>query len=46
MPNNFERKIVHANIQDQKRNFLYHIIIKILGILNKDRALKAAREKD
>jgi hypothetical protein len=33
------------NRQDQKRTSPYHIIIKILGIQNKERIQKAAKEK-
>jgi hypothetical protein len=33
------------NHQDQKRNTPRHIIIKTLGIQNKERILKAAKEK-
>jgi hypothetical protein len=33
------------NSQDKKRNTPQHIIIKTLNIQNKDRILKAAKEK-
>lgn len=44
MANEFQEVYtVHANRQDQKRNFPYHIVTKTLDILNKDRILKAKK---
>ena len=45
MPMNIKEAYRTLNRLDQKRNSSLHIIIKITNALNKDRILKAAREK-
>ena len=39
------RSLQNSNRLDQKRNSYRHIIIRIANVLNKDRILKAVREK-
>ena len=45
MPMNIQEAYRTANILDQKRNSSPHIIITTINALNKDRILKAVREK-
>jgi len=45
MPMNIQEAYRTPNGLDQKRNSSWHIIIKTTNALNKDRILKAAREK-
>jgi hypothetical protein len=46
IPMNIQEAYRTPNRLDQKRNFSQHIIIRITNALNKDRLLKAVREKD
>jgi hypothetical protein len=43
---NIQEPYKTPNTLDQKRNSSHHIIIKILNALNKEKMLKAVREKD
>jgi zona occludens toxin (predicted ATPase) len=45
MPTNIKETYRTPNRLDQKRNFSCHIIIKTPNLLNKERILKAVREK-
>jgi hypothetical protein len=45
MPMNIQEAYRTPNRMEQKRNFSGHIIIKTANALNKDRLLKAVREK-
>ena len=45
MPMNIQETYRTSNRLDQKRNSSRHIIIRITNALNKDRILKAVREK-
>jgi hypothetical protein len=45
MPMNIQEAYRTPNKLDQKRNFSRHIIIRKTNVLNKDRILKALREK-
>jgi hypothetical protein len=45
MPMNIQEAYKTPNRMDQKRNSSQHIIIRTTNALNKDRILKAAREK-
>jgi hypothetical protein len=45
MPMNIQEAYRTSNRLDQKRNSSRHIIIRITNALNKDRILKAVREK-
>jgi hypothetical protein len=45
MPVNIQEAYRTPNRQDQKRNASRHIIIKTPNALNKERTLKAVREK-
>jgi hypothetical protein len=45
MPINIQEVYRTPNIWDQKRNSSHHIIIKTPNALNKERILKAVREK-
>jgi hypothetical protein len=45
MPINIQEAQRIPNRLDQKRNSTHHIIIKTTNILNKERILKAVREK-
>ena len=45
MPMNIQEAYRTPNRLDQKRNSYWHIIIKTLNALNKDRILKAVMEK-
>jgi hypothetical protein len=45
MPMNIQEAFRTPNRLDQKRNFSQHIIIKTTSVLNKDKILKAVREK-
>ena len=46
LPMNIQETCRTPNIQDQKRNSSNHIIIKTPNAQNKERILKAAKEKD
>ena len=46
MPMNIQEAYRTPNRLDQKRNSFRHIIIRTANALNKDRILKAVREKD
>ena len=46
MPMNIQEAYRTPNRLDQKRNSSWHIIIRTTNALNKDRILKAVREKD
>jgi hypothetical protein len=46
MPMNIQEAYRTPNTLDQKRNSSRHIIIRTTNALNKDRILKAVREKD
>jgi hypothetical protein len=46
MPMNIQEAYRTPNKLDQKRNSFQHIIIRTTNALNKDRMLKAVREKD
>ena len=46
MPMNIQEAYRTPNRLDQKRNSSQHIIIRTTNALNKDRILKAVREKD
>ena len=46
MPTNIQEAYRTPNTLDQKRNYSKHIIMKATNALNKDRILKAVREKD
>jgi hypothetical protein len=45
MPMNIQEAYRTPNRLDQKRNFSHYIIVKTLNALNKERILKAVREK-
>jgi hypothetical protein len=45
MPMNIQEAYKTPNRLDQKRNSTWHIIIRTTNALNKDRILKAVREK-
>jgi hypothetical protein len=45
MPMNIQEAYRTPNRLDQKRNSTRHIIIRTTNVLNKDRILKAVREK-